>query len=224
MNNHSTLIFGATGATGKYILQEAIKQGDKVTVFVRDAAKLDASLRSRITVIQGDLTDKLAVSKVVRDTKPTGIIVASTPPRKAPIQNLNAIAVPVIVETLAQQQWLPQTNIIYLGGIFTLPKDEAPTFFGQVIKYILSSLIGLQAQIADNDKVADYLYSSSHKDLRYTFVRMRLPEEGSSRGKLVVSDATASTIAFCDMAEFLVGVSHELGSAIGKAVVVAYQK
>ena len=56
------LLFGATGRTGKLILQKALKDGHEVTAIVRDPAKLDG-LNAKI--IQGSPYDKETVNKAI---------------------------------------------------------------------------------------------------------------------------------------------------------------
>jgi putative NADH-flavin reductase len=56
------LLFGATGRTGKIILQKALKDGHEVTAIVRDPSKLD---RSNAKIIQGTPYDRETVMKAM---------------------------------------------------------------------------------------------------------------------------------------------------------------
>ncbi|WP_066262642.1 SDR family oxidoreductase [Hydrogenophaga flava] len=55
-------LFGATGSTGKFVIEEALRQGHSLSVYTRDARKLQA-LRGRIDIVVGDLQDKDAIAK-----------------------------------------------------------------------------------------------------------------------------------------------------------------
>ena len=58
-------IFGATGRTGKPLVEQALAAGYEVTAFVRDPAKVTTK-HERLTVVQGDATDAVAVERAVR--------------------------------------------------------------------------------------------------------------------------------------------------------------
>lgn len=58
-------VFGATGRTGIHLVEQALAAGHDVTAFIRNPAKL--SLRyERLRIVQGELTDAVAVEDVVR--------------------------------------------------------------------------------------------------------------------------------------------------------------
>jgi uncharacterized protein YbjT (DUF2867 family) len=44
------LVFGATGACGKHVVQKALAEGHEVTVFVRNPSKLPDGLGSQVKV------------------------------------------------------------------------------------------------------------------------------------------------------------------------------
>ncbi len=57
------LVFGATGGTGRALLNQGLEQGHQVTAFVRNPAALEA--RPGLTIVQGDVTDAAAVGRAV---------------------------------------------------------------------------------------------------------------------------------------------------------------
>jgi putative NADH-flavin reductase len=58
------VIFGATGATGRALVTQAITQGHQVTAFVRTPAKFDVK-HGGLKVVQGDITDVAAVERAL---------------------------------------------------------------------------------------------------------------------------------------------------------------
>jgi len=58
-------LFGATGPTGKYLINEALKQGYDLSVYTRDANKLK-EFEGRIEVVIGDLKDADAIGRCVQ--------------------------------------------------------------------------------------------------------------------------------------------------------------
>ena len=57
-------IFGATGKTGKQLVEQAISTGYEVTAFVRNPAKLGLK-NERLTIMQGELTDREKIELAV---------------------------------------------------------------------------------------------------------------------------------------------------------------
>ena len=57
-------IFGATGIVGSAIMKEALAQGHEVTVLTRNAEKVKER-NSKLTVVEGDVTDRATVRKVL---------------------------------------------------------------------------------------------------------------------------------------------------------------
>ncbi|NUF23191.1 SDR family oxidoreductase [Acinetobacter oleivorans] len=57
-------LFGATGPTGKHIIEEALKQGYSLSVYTRDAKKLE-SFAGRVEIVVGDLSNQDAIAKCI---------------------------------------------------------------------------------------------------------------------------------------------------------------
>jgi putative NADH-flavin reductase len=58
----NVLIFGASGRTGRELVQQALAQGHRVTAFVRDSTKLGIE-HARLAIRQGDVTDYVSVQQ-----------------------------------------------------------------------------------------------------------------------------------------------------------------
>jgi putative NADH-flavin reductase len=59
------VVFGATGRTGRPVVEQALERGHDVAAFVRTPGRLEA--HPRLTEAQGDALDAEAVSRSVRD-------------------------------------------------------------------------------------------------------------------------------------------------------------
>ena len=59
------LVIGATGGTGRELVQQALAQGHQVTAFVRDAAKLQIE-HANLRVAKGDVLDYATVEAAMR--------------------------------------------------------------------------------------------------------------------------------------------------------------
>ena len=58
-------IFGATGRTGKYLVEQALEAGYEVIAFTRNLSKLTIT-HERLRVVQGDATDLAAVERAIQ--------------------------------------------------------------------------------------------------------------------------------------------------------------
>jgi putative NADH-flavin reductase len=58
------VIFGATGATGRQLVQQAIAAGHQVVAYTRDPSKIDAE-SERLTVVKGELTDEASIENAI---------------------------------------------------------------------------------------------------------------------------------------------------------------
>lgn len=58
------IIFGATGGTGRQLVDQALAQGHQVTAFVRRPETMTAQ-HANLTIVQGDITDATAVERAV---------------------------------------------------------------------------------------------------------------------------------------------------------------
>jgi putative NADH-flavin reductase len=59
------VVFGATGGTGRQIVEQALAQGHAVTAFVRNPAKLDLK-HPNLQIFQGDVMDATAVDRAMQ--------------------------------------------------------------------------------------------------------------------------------------------------------------
>src|SRR5688500_3399097 len=59
------LILGASGATGRQIVAQALDRGDRVTAFVRDPARLPLT-HPGLRMVQGDVSDAAAVARAMQ--------------------------------------------------------------------------------------------------------------------------------------------------------------
>lgn len=57
-------IFGATGGTGKQLVEQALAAGNQVIAFVRDPSKLNTR-HEHLTIVQGELADQAMIERAV---------------------------------------------------------------------------------------------------------------------------------------------------------------
>lgn len=61
----NVIVFGASGATGRLVVEFAVAAGHVVTAFVRDARRLTVA-QSRARVVEGDALDQTSVANALR--------------------------------------------------------------------------------------------------------------------------------------------------------------
>jgi putative NADH-flavin reductase len=57
-------VFGATGATGKEVVAQALEEGDEVVAYARNPAKLGIT-NDRLTMVQGELSDRGQIERAI---------------------------------------------------------------------------------------------------------------------------------------------------------------
>jgi uncharacterized protein YbjT (DUF2867 family) len=75
------LVLGATGATGRHLVEQALAQGHHVTALARNPAKLHRRSPG-LTVVQGDVTEPLTVERAVRSQDAVLCALGSSTPLK----------------------------------------------------------------------------------------------------------------------------------------------
>ena len=65
MGTKNLIIFGATGKTGRQLVQQGLDNGHHITAFVRDPAKLDVT-HADLDVVKGDIHDAASVEQAIK--------------------------------------------------------------------------------------------------------------------------------------------------------------
>jgi putative NADH-flavin reductase len=81
-------VFGGTGRTGVHVVRQALEQGHEVVVLARTPDKMGIK-HDRLTVVQGDVTDKAAVAKAI--SSDTDAVISSLGPTEAGVKNIIAV-------------------------------------------------------------------------------------------------------------------------------------
>ncbi len=59
------IIFGASGRTGRHLIQQALEQGHAITAFVRTPSKIQTN-HEKLRLVQGNVLDPIAVEQAVQ--------------------------------------------------------------------------------------------------------------------------------------------------------------
>lgn len=75
-------IFGATGRTGRKVVEQALERGHEVVAFVRDASRLEP--RELLTVVEGDARDPAAVERAIAGSDAVVSVLSLARPENEP--------------------------------------------------------------------------------------------------------------------------------------------
>ncbi|MDK4717557.1 SDR family oxidoreductase [Rhizobium sp. CNPSo 4039] len=169
-------LFGGTGPTGRHIIEEALRQGYKLSVYTRDAGKLSA-FGTKIEVVEGDLSNRGAIKACVAGSD--AVISALGPNslkarEKRPIMRGVATIISVM-EELSVRRLIQISTATYRD-----PKDGFD--FKSQAFVMLFKIIVPNAQ--DDIKATAELVSNS--DLDWTLVRIPNLKDGPATGQVDV--------------------------------------
>lgn len=158
-------ILGATGRTGRHLVEQALADDHDITAFVRTPSKLPIQ-SPRLTLVQGDVLDSEAVQRAVAGADAVVLAIGHTngsPPNLLKTAAQNVVA--------AMQQHGVQRVVTEMGAGVPDPRDPGglgPAFMRGVMKLVAGRLL------ADATAHVDVFRAS---DLDWTVVRPpRLPD------------------------------------------------
>lgn len=123
-------IFGATGRTGQYLIEQALQRGYEVTAFARSAQKL-AAYRDRIHIVEGDVQDAGAVAEAIAGAD--AIISVLGPAQNSPDYQVTRGTRHLLD---AMKQHNVHRLVISAGAGVADPQDE-PKLFHRLINLLL---------------------------------------------------------------------------------------
>ncbi|MER8667034.1 NAD(P)H-binding protein [Mesorhizobium sp. M0633] len=189
------LIFGASGATGRVLVSEALAKGHAVTAFVRTPGKLAIS-HENLKVIVGNVADREAVERaVVGNDAVFSCLGVGVPLKRDP-----AVVAGIGFIVAAMQQAGPE-RLIYLSF---LGVRDSRRQLGALLGNIIAPLV-LRHEVADHE-VKESLIVQSNLD--WTIVRPPKLSNGAATGEFrhgngIRSASLLPTLARADVAAFM---------------------
>lgn len=174
------LVVGASGATGRLLVQELLNRGQRVKAVVRSPAALPDAIKNHdaLSLVQADL---LALSEQDLVQLPSGCTAAASclghtlslkgiygSPRR-----LVTDATRRLCEAIGRSQPRRPVRFVLMNTAGNSNRDlDEPVSFAQ--KCVLSLLRALLPPHPDNEQAAEYLrskHSSEHSDIEWSVVR-----------------------------------------------------
>ena len=187
-------IFGATGKTGRYLLEQALAKGHTVTVLARTPDKL--TLRhDRLHVVQGDIRDAARVAQAVAGA---GAVLSVL----GPTSNKPELAVSQGMDNIlaAMRQHGVRRLIQSIGAGVRDPRDRPTpihTFFGVLVKLLSRNAFTDMAQVDQKVRTSG---------LDWTIVRVPMLTEDPATGRVregYVGKDIGPRLARADMADYM---------------------
>ncbi|MFM9615078.1 NAD(P)-dependent oxidoreductase [Streptomyces niveiscabiei] len=193
------LVLGATGPTGRHLVDLALKGGDEVTVLARRPEALDG-LAGRITVVAGDATsrDDVAKAMVGQDT----VVSALGRSRSIRADGLFTRAAGAVLgaahETgVARLVWLSSFGV---GATYRAASTTQKTIYSTLLRNIY----------ADKAASEQAIRASA---LNWTLVYPTMLTDGPAQGTYLVGERLPMkgnpTISRADVADFLYKAAHD---------------
>jgi putative NADH-flavin reductase len=126
-------IFGATGRTGKYLLEQALEAGYEVTVLVRSAEKITAE-SPNLTIIQGDARDAEKVDRAIRRAE--AVLVTLGPVRGGPMDVMAKAAANIVSSMKAHNV----KRVVFTTGAGVPAPEDQPNLMNKLMGFLVKTL------------------------------------------------------------------------------------
>jgi putative NADH-flavin reductase len=187
-------IFGATGRTGRHVVDQALAAGHAVKALVRDPARLPIH-HERLTLVPGDVLDADNVEQVIVGADAVVSVLGHT--ATSP-KDVLTVATEHILAAMRKHH---VRRLVSLTGAGVADPQDRPRLWNKAIAWLLARL--QPELLADSERQAALIRRS---DLDWVIVRVpRLtdqPRKGSYRVGMV-GQGTGALIGRADAADFL---------------------
>jgi putative NADH-flavin reductase len=188
-------VFGASGRTGKYVLEQALVAGHQVVALVRTPSKL-AITNPNLKIVEGDVGNAGQVDQVMAGTD--AVISVLGPTSNAPELRVTRGMKNILAAMKAHGV---RRLIVSVGAGVGDPNDGSDfmsTFFGALVKLVSRNVYNDMVNVAE-------LVRASDRD--WTLVRVPMLVDGDKQGSVKVAyvgKGMQRSITRADMAQFIV--------------------
>lgn len=169
-------LFGATGPTGKHIIEEALKQGYSLSVYTRDAKKLE-SFAGRVEIVVGDLSNQDAIAKCINGAD---VVISALGPNGLKVQGDKPV-MHGLANIIAAMKHAGVHRLIQIStAAYRDPKDS---FVFKAHAFALLFKVIARKGFEDIKATGELIANS---DLDWTLVRIPNLKDGPSDGNVTV--------------------------------------
>lgn len=187
------VVFGASGRTGRLLVERALAKGHTVNAFVRDPAKLALSA-ANLRVLCGDIGDAAQVADAIAGGD--AVLSALGPSRNSPPDVLSAGAAHII----AGMNKHGVRRLVWQTGAGVVDPDDASSFTRALMVNLMHLLT--PGVLRDSERAYALVRSSG---LDWTVVRVPRLGDGPARGDFEVSRTPPGPrpVSRADVADFM---------------------
>ena len=213
------LIYGATGKAGRLVMERALEQGWAVTAFVRNPDKVPDAVRSKVTLLKGDLRDAAAVSAAVRSSRPDAIVDTSSAlpfghARGQPANDADrSIFTKATVEALEADARLDDCVMVVLGGqLVAEPGGTIEEWASSVVAWALRNVLA-RATMREALALIRWCFEEAPPAFRFVYARLgrmvEQPSRGALRAEATKDNMQRGSVSYCDVADALVRIAGD---------------
>ena len=188
------VVFGATGKTGRHVVEQALAAGHKVVAFARDPSKLNTT-HKRLSVVQGDVQNPAQVEQAVAGAD--AVVSVLGPTHNRPAYEVSK-GMANILDAMKKRR--VRRLVIAAGAGVGDPNDE-PKLINKAISVLLKLV---SRNVLEDMKRTVELVRASDRD--WVIVRVPRLTDAPRTGKVkagYVGKGMGLTLSRADMADFM---------------------
>ncbi|TCJ15950.1 SDR family oxidoreductase [Rubrobacter taiwanensis] len=189
-------VFGATGRTGRLVVERLLEEGHEVIAFVRDPSKILEGHDEKLRTVRGDVLDAAAVEEVVEEVD--AVLVALGHTKTSP-KDVQARGTQNIVAAMRRHG---VRRLISLTGAGVRDPQDEPKVVDRAITGLLKLL--QRDVLEDAERHAEIIRNSG---LDWTLVRVPRLVDGERTGEYragYIGKDSGTRISRADVADFMV--------------------
>ena len=128
------VVFGASSASGKLLVEKALAKGDEVTAFVRDESKLGMT-HSNLKVVCGDALDPVQVEEAVNGKD---AVLSTLGPKGKPAV-MAAQSTKHIIDAM-ERNHVKRLVVVSVAGVAVTQDHRKKNFIDGLLKFLLKDL------------------------------------------------------------------------------------
>jgi putative NADH-flavin reductase len=188
-------VFGATGGTGKQLVEQALTAGNEVVAYVRNSSKLDIK-NEHLTIVQGELADQALIERAISGAD---AVISVLGPRGGSKGKPLTEGMQNIIAAMKKQG---VRRLIISSTISAKNPNDLPEFRARVLVNLVK--LTMHAAYEEIVSVAETVRAS---DLDWTIVRLTMlndkPKSGKVRVGYLGKGEVGTWISRADIADFM---------------------
>jgi putative NADH-flavin reductase len=188
-------VFGATGGTGKHLVEQALTSGNEVVAYVRDPSKLGI-VHEHLSIVQGELSDAALIERAVSGAD---AVISVLGPRGGSKNKPLTEGMQNIIAAMKKQG---VRRLIITSTLSAKDPNDMPEFKARVLVGLVK--LTMNATYEEIVSVAEAVRAS---DLDWTIVRLTMlnnkPKSGKVRAGYLGRGEVGTWISRADIADFM---------------------